>query len=105
VTGAFRDEFWREPDWLSTGDDAWLPVGSDADSGKTRVVKCRVAIAAGDHARIVNEARGVDRWVNLAALLVGPDDPHHPNQREATLKAIAEALVEDEEEDKHENGS
>lgn len=90
----FHDKYWREPDWLSDGDDVWLPVGRELESGKTRVVKCRVSIAAGNDARIVNEARGIDRWVPLRALLVGPDDPHHPNQREATLEAIGKTLAD-----------
>ncbi|HYX21396.1 MAG TPA: hypothetical protein VFA98_11185 [Thermoanaerobaculia bacterium] len=90
----FHDKFWREPDWLSDGDDVWLPVGETEPSGKTRVIKCRVSIAAGDHARIVNEARGIHHWMPLRALLVGPEDPHHPNQREATLEAIAKTLAE-----------
>lgn len=99
----FHDKFWREPDWLSDGDDVWLPVGREGDSGKTRVLKCRVAVAAGDHARIVNETRGIDRWFALRSLLVGPSDPHHPNQRNATLEAMAEGFVESEEEE-HEDG-
>lgn len=88
----FHTKYWREPDWLSDGDDVWLPVSRDDDSGKTRVVKCRVAVAAGDHARIVNEERNIDRWFALRSLLVGPGDPHHPNQRGETLEAIARAM-------------
>lgn len=91
MSSDFHDKFWREPDWLSDGDDVWLPIGHD-DSGKTRVAKCRVAVAAGNHARIVNEARGIDRWFALGSLLVGPDDPHHPNQRGETLEAISRAM-------------
>jgi hypothetical protein len=84
MSDAFHNEFWAEPDWLSDGDIVWLPI-APGDGGKTRVLKCRVAVAAGHHARIVCASRGVDRWVRLSSLLVPPDDPHHPNQRDARL--------------------
>jgi hypothetical protein len=33
-------------------------------------VWCVVAVAAGTHARIVNETRGIDRWVHISTLCV-----------------------------------
>ena len=92
MTGAFRSELWAEPDWLSDGDYVWVRISDlDLKTGKTRVARCRVAVAAGDYARVTNSARGIDRWVSLASLLVPPDDPHHPNARDETARAILEA--------------
>ncbi len=41
-----------------------------------RGVWCRVATAAGMHARVVNEAHGVDRWFSLYDLRVESTDAH-----------------------------
>lgn len=78
----FDIPFWAPPDWVSEGDTVWLAKGHDYESGKTRVVKCTVAVAAGNHARVVNSERGIDRWASLnGALLVPPTDERHPNRR------------------------
>ncbi len=39
------------------------------DAG-TQGVWCVVSVAAGTHARIVNEKRGIDRWVHISTLVV-----------------------------------
>ncbi len=39
-------------------------------ANETTGVACIVATAAGTHARIVNENRGVDRWVHISTLCV-----------------------------------
>jgi hypothetical protein len=36
---------------------------------------CKVAVAAGYHARVVNEELGIDRWLHIDQMLVPPDDP------------------------------
>lgn len=37
---------------------------------------CKVTVAAGNHARVVNEEWGIDRWYPLANLYVPEGDPH-----------------------------
>ncbi len=76
----FFRPYWGEPRYLIDGDTVWLPTRCDFATGKTTVVRCTVACAAGNHVRIVNEARNINRWARLAALLVPPDDPRHWNQ-------------------------
>jgi hypothetical protein len=90
---AFHRKYWAEPDYVSEGETVALPVGQDFDTGLTRVVRCKVLVAAGNHARIANEEKGIDRWVSLASLLVAPEDPRHPNQRRAREAAIFQALM------------
>lgn len=40
------------------------------EDGSPTAVRCRVAVAAGHHARIVNESRGVDGWLHIDDLRV-----------------------------------
>jgi len=77
--GPFYRPYWGEPRYLLDGDTVWLPIGTDVQTGKTRVYRCTVAVAAGDHARIVSAAKGIDRWARLNTLLVPPEDPRHWN--------------------------
>jgi len=74
--------------------DAWIRW----DQAKGTALKCRVACAAGNHARVVNEAHGVDKWLRLDQLLVPPGDPReHPSVKEADTareKAWLEAQPE-----------
>lgn len=78
--GPFYRPYWGEPRYLNDGDTVWLPLDTDFDTGKTTAVRCVVMIAAGNHARVANDKRGIDRWARLAGLLVPPDDPRHWNQ-------------------------
>jgi len=39
-------------------------------------VKCSVSVAAGYHARVVNEERKIDRWFHIDQLRVPEGDPH-----------------------------
>ena len=43
-----------------------LPDAPNPNGG----VWCTVTVAAGTHARIVNEKRGIDRWVHISTLCV-----------------------------------
>jgi hypothetical protein len=55
---------WLPVAYVDEGNLVWLewPVGSgDA-------VRCTVACAAGYHARVVNEARGIDTWAHIREL-------------------------------------
>ena len=63
---------WTYPRWVSDGETVWLRW----DERKGSALRCTVACAAGDHARVVNEDRGVDKWVRLTDdLVVPPEDP------------------------------
>lgn len=68
---------WSEPRWLSDGQDVWLPVEYFSETGKMRVIKCVVACAAGNHARIRCPPFGEEKWHRLSELRVPPDDPRH----------------------------
>jgi hypothetical protein len=39
-------------------------------------VKCSVIVAAGNHARVINEKHNVDRWLHIDDLRVPEGDPH-----------------------------
>jgi hypothetical protein len=58
--------------WVEEGMTVWLlwhrPLGS--------ALRCTVTTAAGDHARVVNERAGVDRWASLRSLYVQEGDVH-----------------------------
>jgi len=73
--------YWEEPLYVSDGETVWLPVERFPDTGKVRVVKCTVAVAAGNHARVVNTEKGIDSWYPLTFLRVPPDDLRHPSRR------------------------
>ena len=77
--GPYFRPYWGEPRYLNDGDHVWLPLSRDAATGCVNAVRCRVVCAAGNHARIVNESRGIDRWCRLSSLMVAPDDPRHWN--------------------------
>ena len=86
-----RGKLWQPPDYVNDDEDVWL-VLSRHPSNLTKVRKCKVAVAAGKHARIVGS--DVDRWVSLdgGLLLVPPEDMRHPNNRANRDQAIIEAL-------------
>lgn len=59
--------------WAATGMHVFLPWSHENNG---TALRCTVAVAAGDAARVVNEKYGVDRWVHLDNLLVPPGDDH-----------------------------
>jgi len=71
------------PRWVSEGMKVFAPwalfcppeARAQAHEHRTGV-RCTVAVAAGHHARIVNETRGIDRWMHINDLYVAPDDVH-----------------------------
>lgn len=78
--GPFDRPYWGEPRWLSDGDTVWLPFEVNDETGRIMAWRCKVECAAGNHARVVNEAKGIDRWCRLSSLMVPPDDARHWNQ-------------------------
>lgn len=80
---------YSDPAWTEDGMDAWIRW----DQAKGTALKCKVACAAGDHARVVNKAHGVDKWLPLDQLLVPPGDPREwPSVKEADARqALREA--------------
>ena len=64
-----------EPRWCEDGMEVIAPFRLPEDPRVNGVI-CRVACAAGNHARVVNEKRGIDRWYPLYDLRVLEGDPH-----------------------------
>lgn len=62
--------------WAEEGMIAYVPWHEDLLTGKTSLLRCSVATAAGDAARVVNELHGLDRWVKLTDLRVEKGDLH-----------------------------
>jgi len=60
------------PAWVEDGMTVWIRWNGE----KRTVLLCKVACAAGHHARVVNELYGVDKWLHIDSLLVTSDDPH-----------------------------
>lgn len=66
---------FRRVVWAEDGMEVWILW--DRDRGTA--LRCKVLVAAGNHARVVNDGQKVDRWMRLDDLRVPPDDPHgHP---------------------------
>lgn len=62
-----------EPRWCEDGMTVFAPyMGID---GKRYRLRCIVACAAGNHARVVNERYSVDHWYSLDDLRVRKDAP------------------------------
>ena len=53
---------------------------------------CKVAVAAGHHARVVNSKLGIDRWFHLDDLRVPVGDPHAT--RSPYWRAAAAVIVQ-----------
>jgi len=66
-TPAWR-EGWAPVEFFFEGQEVWTvwPRGGE------HAVRCHVAVAAGDSARIVNEARGINMWVDRWNVRKGP---------------------------------
>jgi hypothetical protein len=59
---------WVEPDYVDEGMEVLAPYDN-----KGTGVRCRVECAAGKHARVVNERRGIDKWFHLSDLRVAKE--------------------------------
>lgn len=66
-------EGWRHPKWFSVGMEAVIPF---VHEGKWTGLRCIVETATGDHARVVNTKRGIDKWVRLDGCVVPEGDCH-----------------------------
>lgn len=64
--------------WVEDGMTVWLRWDRKTINGREydNYVRCKVIVAAGNHARIVNEARDLDTWKRLDELSVEDGDPH-----------------------------
>jgi len=65
---------WTAPRWAEEGMEVLAPFATE--DRPRQGLRCRVAVAAGYHARVVNEKRGFDRWFHLNDLRVPIGDPH-----------------------------
>lgn len=65
--GPFVDVAWAED-----GMEIWIRWSRETNS----LLRCTVAVAAGNHVRVVNENRNVDKWMHLGDCLVEKGDPH-----------------------------
>jgi len=79
---------YSEPAWVEDGMTVWLPWNREKGSA----LRCKVACAAGNHARVVNETYGVDKWVSLSDLLVPPGNSHEYGN-EQVLEQIQRAML------------
>jgi hypothetical protein len=61
------NEEWEPPNYVYDGQKVVAPYTHE---GKRRGLWCKVAVAAGNHARVVNKEFGVDRWLPIACLRV-----------------------------------
>lgn len=68
---------YEAPYWLEDGMEV-LILWSRAER---TMLRCRVACAAGNAARVVNERRGVDTWLPIGDLRVPQGDPHAYSSR------------------------
>lgn len=68
------------PLWFEEGMEVLIPWNREANApGRDRngtAARCKVATAAGEHARVVNDRLGVDKWYHRDSLLVPKTDPH-----------------------------
>lgn len=75
-----KRDYYVEPRWAEEGMTVFLPWDTNANEpGVTdtgALLRCKVAVAAGHHVRIVNQAYGVDGWYKLTSLYVPPSDLH-----------------------------
>lgn len=62
------NEKYKMVSWVSEGQRVIAPCV--LDDGKMTGVWCRVAVAAGYHARLISEKHGVDGWLHIDALRV-----------------------------------
>jgi hypothetical protein len=80
---AFRGT-WKEgyasPTFFNEGMEVWLPYRFpepetiiDPPAGR-KAVRCKVLVAAGDMARVINEKYGIDTWVDLLDVAIKEDD-------------------------------
>lgn len=73
VASYSKEKIYVEPRYLNDGEEVWIPFTTPEHP--RRGLKCIVACAAGNHARVVNEKFNVDRWYPLYALFVLSTDP------------------------------
>lgn len=64
---------YAPPRWVSDGERALIPWPTPEKPRQGAWVT--IAVAAGNHCRVVNAELGVDRWLRTDALLVPIDDP------------------------------
>lgn len=63
---------WTYPRFLIEGATVYIPyrIGD-----RPYALACRVLVACGDAGRVVNERRGIDRWLDRYEMAVRHDDP------------------------------
>jgi len=61
------NEKWDSPRYVHDGQRVVAPHVHD---GKVVGIWCVVAVAAGDHARVINEKLGIDRWFRVDCLRI-----------------------------------
>jgi hypothetical protein len=63
---------FEEPAWVEDGMIVWIWWNRERNS----LLRCEVACAAGNHARVVNASRSVDKWFAIGDLQVPKGDSH-----------------------------
>ncbi len=67
-----QKRYYQPPRYVNDGEEVWIRW---PQKGPGVGLRCKVAVAMGRTARVVNEAMGVDRLYDIDDLLVPPDDP------------------------------
>lgn len=81
--------FYKPPAWVEEGMTVWIRW----DEEKGTALRCVVATAAGNHARVVSSKQyGVDKWIAIYELLVPPDDKHTYDALPEIMREINDRL-------------
>lgn len=71
ISDTTGEYFWDRPEQVSFAAPDYVYEGMEVHaSWNGDWVKCRVAVAAGHHARVVNEGFGLDSWRYIADLRI-----------------------------------
>ncbi len=63
--GEYTTERFKLVTYVSDGQEVYAPFMEKGDPSRLRLLKCKVACAAGTAARVVNERHEVDTWFEL----------------------------------------
>lgn len=62
---------WEPAAWVTDGEKVWIKWNFKEDeqgAATYNLLRCIVACAAGNHARVVNDAYNIDRWMQVDCL-------------------------------------
>lgn len=62
--GKLRENF-TSVQYVDDGQEVWIPF---QHKGWNRLLRCTVTCAAGNHARVENKSRGIEKWFHIGEL-------------------------------------